>query len=91
MTDPRAQLATLIERRDLAAYRAVSKIKLTLDFWEAEDFENAEKLLRSALAEFEDADRKVTELYEQYKPKTEKRPANGITTASQQQSDSAAS
>lgn len=88
-SDPRTQLAILLERRDLAAYRAVSKIKLVLDFWEAQDFENAEIILRSALAEFDEADRNVNTLYEQLKPKTEKRPANGITTASQH-SDSAA-
>lgn len=89
-SDPRTQLTILLERRDLAAYRAVSKIKLVLDFWEAEDFENAENILRSALAEFDEADQKVTALYQQLNPKNEKRPANGIRTTDQH-SDSAAS
>jgi len=88
MNDPRTQLTTLLERRDLAAYRAVSKIQMVLQFWEAQDFENAEQLLRSALTEFEDADRKVNQLYEQYKP-NEKRPANGITTTDQQPNSAA--
>lgn len=89
MNDLRTQLVTLLERRDLAAYRAVSKIQMVLQFWEAQDYENAEQLLRSALAEFEDVDRKINALYRE-QTKTEKRPANGITTASKQP-DSAAS
>jgi hypothetical protein len=80
---PRTQLVTLFERRDLAAYRAVSKIHMVLQFWEAEDFENAEQLLRSALAEFEKADQNVNQLYSQLNPNNEKRPANGITADSQ--------
>lgn len=86
MNDPRTQLEKLLERRDLAAYRAVSKIQMVLQFWEAEDFENAENILRSALAEFDEADQKVNALYQQLNPKPEKRPANGITTADSNQS-----
>jgi len=87
--DPRTQLAILLERRDLAAYRCVAVIGQVLDFFEAQDFESAEKMLSKARDEFRDADRKVTELYEQLNLTTEKRPANGITTASKQPNSAA--
>jgi predicted negative regulator of RcsB-dependent stress response len=52
--------ARLVQQRDLAAYRAVSTIQVVLDFFEAQDFESAQRALRNSLAEFRQADERIT-------------------------------
>ena len=84
MIDLRTEFEKLLEARDLAAYRAAAVVAVVVDFFEAQDYETAEKQLRSSLAEFREADRKVNQFIQQLKAKKnsqgEKRPAHGNRT-----------
>jgi hypothetical protein len=59
MTDPAGEFERLLQLRDLAAYRAVSAIQMVLDFFEALDFESAQRMLSKARDEFREADERV--------------------------------
>jgi hypothetical protein len=55
------QFRQLLERRELAAYRAVSVISTVIDFWEAQDYDAALIQLQRAQNEFKEADSLVTQ------------------------------
>jgi hypothetical protein len=60
----------LLEARDLAAYRAVSAIAQVVDFFEAQDYENALALLKKVRAEFQEADQRVHQFRKSSKGET---------------------
>lgn len=51
-----AEFQRLLNQRDLAAYRVVAAVKSVLDFFEAQDFASAERSLRKARSEFDQAE-----------------------------------
>jgi hypothetical protein len=53
----------LIERRDLAAYRAAAAVSMVIHFWEAQDYDAAFTSLKRAHDDFELANSRVTEFY----------------------------
>ena len=57
----RSEFRRLLERRDLAAYRLVGAVDTVILFQEAQDFESTISLLKRARADFQCADRQITE------------------------------
>jgi predicted negative regulator of RcsB-dependent stress response len=61
-----ATFASLLEQRDLAAYRAVAAIETAVLFWEAQDFEAAFAQLERARADFQQAQERITEFHQSH-------------------------
>jgi hypothetical protein len=61
MTDVLSEFNRLCQMRDLAAYRAVAAIQIVVLFFEAQDYETALTQLQKARAEFQEADRRISE------------------------------
>lgn len=59
MTDLAVEFQRLLERRDLAAYRAVAMLDLVIHFFEAQDYDTALSQLKRAQSEFQEAARSV--------------------------------
>lgn len=84
MSNPRAEFERLLQKRDCAAYRAVSQIQMVLDFFEALDFESAAATLKKSLEDFRAANQQIEEFRSQLTKKQitrEKRPAHGKRTS----------
>jgi len=78
VTDIAAEFEQLVERRDLAAYRAVGAVETVILFWEAQDFEASLSLLKRAHAEFERAESRITDFLNSHKGEL---PRHGNRTA----------
>jgi hypothetical protein len=61
MTNVLSEFNRLCQMRDLAAYRAVAAIEIVVLFFEAQDYETALTQLQKARAEFQEADRRISE------------------------------
>ena len=61
MANQAALFHSLLNQRDLAAYRAVSVISTVIDFWETQDFESALAQLKRARADFQEAEARIAE------------------------------
>lgn len=69
MVDPVASLAefqSLMEKRELAAFRCVSAVKVALCWFEAELYQNTEEHLRRAVAEFDAADQAILAFHKKH-------------------------
>jgi hypothetical protein len=58
-----SELQRLLERRDLAAYRAAAAVELVIHFWEAQDYDAAFTSLKRASDEFKNANDSITSFY----------------------------
>lgn len=68
MADPLfAEFQRLLERRDLAAYRAVVACDLAVHFFEAQDYDTAKVQLERARDDFHEAARRVQEFQLKHK------------------------
>ena len=67
-----AEFQRLYQKRELAAYRAVSAIQTVVDFWEAEDFPSSIALLRKVRADYQKADREMDRFLEKHQLDTSK-------------------
>lgn len=84
MADPVAQLAefgSLLSARELAAARVVAAAETALAFFEAQDFEQTESILRHALNDFHAHDRRLTEFCRTASPKSQKESSHGHRAA----------
>ena len=63
MTNVLSEFNRLWQRRDLAAYRAVAAIQTVVLFWEAQDYQAALTQLQQARAEFQEAERRISEFH----------------------------
>ena len=62
-----AEFQKLIERRDVAAYRAAAAVELVIHFWEAQDYDAAFTSLKRAHDDFQQANSRITEFYKSLK------------------------
>jgi hypothetical protein len=67
MSDPAAAFRTLLEKRDLAAYRAAAAVSMVIHFWEAQDYDAAFTSLKRAHDEFKSAESRVNDFLKSLK------------------------
>jgi len=60
----------LLERRDLAAYRAAAAVEQVIHFWEAQDYDAAFTSLKRASDEFQEAEQNITQFRKTHKGET---------------------
>ena len=67
MTNILSEFTRLCHMRDLAAYRAVAAIQIVVDFFEAQHYQTAITQLQKARAEFQEAERLISEFHKAHK------------------------
>jgi hypothetical protein len=72
-----AEFERLCNKRELAAYRMVGVVKTVISFFEAQNYDHALAALKDARAEYDAADRKITEFHNAHKENS----TNGYRTA----------
>lgn len=78
MADALAEFQRLQQQRDLAAYRAVSQIRMVIDFFEAQDYDSALAQLKKADAEFQETDQRITEFLQSHQLQISQLKENSI-------------
>ena len=71
MANQAALFHSLLNQRDLAAYRLVAAVETVLRFWEAQDYESARALLERSRTEFECADARINQFCQSIDPQGE--------------------
>ena len=76
-----AEFQSLTEKRELAAFRCVSTVKVALLFFESELFEQTQEQLRRAVAEFDAADQAITAFHKRHATSEKESTSHGNRTA----------
>jgi hypothetical protein len=67
-----AEFSRLCDKRELAAYRLVGTVSTVINFFEAQEYDLALAALKNARADYDAADRKITEFHNAHKePKSD--------------------
>lgn len=67
MVSPADEFQSLLNQREMAAFRGMTILKTVRDFWEAQDFDSAKAAIDRALSDYEAADRKVSQFRQTHK------------------------